>query len=72
MGMWNWLMGSKGAPHGDTAEDDFDFGNTIHIASHDFIGLRARSPNGRFTLAWADGGPDQSVPAGISCWMANG
>ncbi|AJA60650.1 tetratricopeptide repeat protein [Bradyrhizobium japonicum] len=60
MGMWNWLMGSKGAPHGDTAEDDFDFGNTIHIASHDFIGLRARSPNGRFTLAWADGGPDQS------------
>jgi hypothetical protein len=60
MGMWNWLIGSKDAPRGDTVEDDFDFGNTIHIASREFIGLRARSPNGRPTLAWADGGPDQS------------
>jgi hypothetical protein len=60
MGMWNWLTGSKDAPRGDTTEEYFDFGNTIHIASHDFFGLRARSPSGRFTLAWADGGPDQS------------
>ena len=60
MGMWNWLTGSKNVLRGDTAEEDFDFGNTIHIASHDFIGLRAHSPNGRFTVAWADGGPDQS------------
>lgn len=56
--MWNWLTGSKDTPHG-TTEEEFDFGSTIHIASHDFIGLRARSPSGRFTLAWADGGPDQ-------------
>jgi len=60
MGMWNWLTGSMDAPRGDADEEDFDFGNTIHIPSHNFIGLRARSPNGRFTLAWADGGPDQS------------
>lgn len=58
--MWNWLTGSKDARRGDADEEDFDFGNTIHIASHDFIGLRARSPNGRFTLAWADSGLDQS------------
>ncbi|MCK1619160.1 hypothetical protein IVA96_21730 [Bradyrhizobium sp. 159] len=58
--MWNWLTRSKNAPRGDADEEDFDFGNTIHIASHNFIGLRARSPNGRFILAWADGGPDQS------------
>jgi hypothetical protein len=58
--MWNWLTGSKDTPRGDTTEEEFDFGSTIHIASHDFIGLRARSPSGRFTLAWADGGPDQS------------
>ncbi|WP_247540327.1 tetratricopeptide repeat protein [Bradyrhizobium sp. 168] len=58
--MWNWLTGSKDAPRDDADEEEFDLGNTIHIASHDFIGLRARSPNGRFTLAWADGGPDQS------------
>jgi hypothetical protein len=58
--MWNWLIGSMDASRGDADEEDFDFGNTIHIASHNFIGLRVRSPNGRFTLAWADGGPDQS------------
>jgi len=60
MGMWNWLTGSGDAPLDDAADEDFAFGNTIHIPSHDFIGLCAKSPNNQFTLAWIDGGPDQS------------
>lgn len=61
MGIRDWFKGPGRAPAEEASEDDDAFfGNTIHIPSHDFIGMCARSSNKRFTLAWIDGGPDQS------------
>src|SRR6266852_5901740 len=57
MVMWDWLREAKASPQHD-AGDGEGFFNTIHIPSRDFVGLCARSPNKRFTLAWVDGGPD--------------
>jgi hypothetical protein len=63
MGLSDWLKGngqtaSRAEPESDI--DDEAFSNVIHIPSRNFIGLCTRSPNRRFTLAWLDGGPDQS------------
>jgi hypothetical protein len=60
MGIWNWIKGSGAPPPGDVEDENLFFGNTIHIAEHDFVGMCSRSPNKRFTLAWVDGGPDQA------------
>jgi hypothetical protein len=60
MGMFNLLKGSRVVPQDDEGTDDSVFGHTIHVPSHDFIGVCTRSRNNQFTLAWIDGGPDQS------------
>jgi hypothetical protein len=66
MGILNWLAGkSSAAPqqapaaNSGAAEDD-PFSRVIHIESLNFVGMSARSPSKRFTVAWADGGPDQA------------
>lgn len=67
MGPWSWLFGGKSgvapqnapSPVGD-ADDNGFLSNIVDIPSHKFMGLSAKSPNNRFTIAWADGGPDQS------------
>ncbi|WP_316233757.1 tetratricopeptide repeat protein [Bradyrhizobium sp. SZCCHNPS2010] len=42
-------------------EDDIGFARGfIRIPSRDFFGQSSKSPDGRYTLAWRDGGPDQS------------
>jgi hypothetical protein len=62
MGLWDKLFkGKAAAPASDIARDDIGFTNEfIRISSRDFFGSFCRSPNGRYILAWADGGPDQS------------
>jgi hypothetical protein len=60
MGMWNWITGSGAPPRVEAEDEDLFFGNTIHIAARDFIGMCSRSPNKRFTIAWVHGGPDQA------------
>jgi hypothetical protein len=42
------------------AGDNGLLSNVVDIPSRKFMGLSAKSPNNRFTIAWADGGPDQS------------
>ncbi|MGO3927360.1 hypothetical protein [Rhodopseudomonas pseudopalustris] len=68
MGLRNWLFGGSKAqvpkaadteaPNGKS--DDSIFGDIIDIPSRNFIGLSAKSPNRRFSIAWCDGGPNQS------------
>jgi hypothetical protein len=67
MGLWNFLFGggNGGNPNGsappDLTEGDGGFGRDIvNIPSSNFYGISSKSPNGRFTIAWVDGGPDQS------------
>src|SRR5271165_6895696 len=43
----------------DVADDGF-LSDIIHISSRNFVDQSTKSPNGRYTLAWSDGGPDQS------------
>lgn len=64
MGFWNWIKETDATPGDDGEGEDFGFGSTIHIAARDFIGVCSRSPNGRFTIAWVDGGPDQTRKGG--------
>lgn len=64
MGFWQTLFGSKEKEvlpplRKDGAVSGFG-GDFITIRSHDFYGLASRSPNGRYTIGWLDGGPDQS------------
>jgi hypothetical protein len=58
------LFGKKdeeAAPPASDADDGLSFGKDfITIPSHDFYGFSSRSPNGRYAIAWLDGGPDQS------------
>jgi hypothetical protein len=37
----------------------------INIPSRNFMGLSSKSPNGRFTIARMDGGPDRSRRGGF-------
>ena len=64
MGLWRALFGKKdeeAAPPARDSDDGLGFGKDfITIPSHDFYGYSSRSPNGRYTIAWLDGGPDQS------------
>jgi tetratricopeptide (TPR) repeat protein len=66
MGILNWLTDKGSAapqqtPAADAPVDGDDpFSSVIHIEALDFIGMCARSPSKRFTLAWVDGGPDQA------------
>jgi hypothetical protein len=62
MGLFGSLFGKKPAPeaHSPDASDDSLFGDVIDIPSRNFTGMSAKSPNGRFVIAWCDGGPDQS------------
>jgi hypothetical protein len=43
-----------------SVDDDDPLSRVIHIQALNFIGMCARSPNKRFTLAWVDSGPDQA------------
>lgn len=67
MGVWSSLFGggrlSRGAVRRASDIADVDIGiasDIITIPSRDFFGISSKSPNGRFTIAWSDGGPDQS------------
>jgi hypothetical protein len=67
MGFWNLLFGGgngagpKDPAPPDLTEGDGGFGRDIvNIPSRNFYGISSKSPNGRFTIAWVDGGPDQS------------
>lgn len=63
MGFWRALFGSKEevAPPPAREGRDSGFGRDfITLPSHDFYGVASCSPNGRYTIAWLDGGPDQS------------
>jgi hypothetical protein len=62
MGLLGSLFGKWDAP-ADIVPDATDHGfltDIIVIRSRDFVGPSAKSPNGRYTLAWCDGGPNQS------------
>lgn len=62
MSLFGSLFGKKDAAT-DVAPDATDGGllsDFIQIPSRDFFGPSVKSPNGRYTLAWCDGGPDQS------------
>lgn len=64
MGFWQALFGKRekeDATSVPEADDGQAFAKDfITIASHDFHGFSTRSPNGRYVIAWLDGGPDQS------------
>ncbi|MBX9822113.1 tetratricopeptide repeat protein [Afipia birgiae] len=63
MGLWGRLFGKhkQTSVASDIADNDIGFGDEfIQIPSRDFFGESSRSPNGRFTIAWTDGGPNQS------------
>ncbi|MBB5048528.1 hypothetical protein HNR60_003295 [Rhodopseudomonas rhenobacensis] len=62
MGLFGSLFGKKdaGAEAASDAADGSFLSDFINIPSRDFFGPFAKSPNGRYTLAWCDGGPDQS------------
>lgn len=64
MGLWRALFRKKeeeATPPAPEADGGLGFGKDfIKIRSHDFYGFSSRSPNGRYTVAWLDGGPDQS------------
>jgi hypothetical protein len=71
MGLWNLLFGKGRARNceaiipSDIADDDLGFASDIiNIPSRNFMGLSSKSLNGRFTIAWMDGGPDQSRRGG--------
>jgi len=65
MGFWRSLFGG---PYKPTVEETAAaapdgpslLNNIVDIPERKFVGLSARSPNGRYTLAWSDGGPDQT------------
>jgi hypothetical protein len=67
MGLWNFLFGggNSGSRNGsappELTEGDGGFGrDVVNIPSRNFYGISSKSSNGRFTIAWMDGGPDQS------------
>jgi hypothetical protein len=66
MGFLDWLSGKERPARQQagvdcrTDEDDGMFLNVIDIPSRNFIGICARSPSKRFTIAWIDGGPGQT------------
>jgi hypothetical protein len=66
MGLFSKLFKEKeAAPASDIADDDIGFGSRfVTIPSRNFFGPSCKSPNGRYTLVWADGGPDQSRRGG--------
>ncbi len=61
MGLFNWVLGQEPQSESDVEEDEIGFGRDfIRIPSRDFFGQSSKSPDGRYTLAWLDGGPNQS------------
>jgi hypothetical protein len=62
MGLLRALFGKKESVAEVDADvaDDGIFSHIVNIPARDFMGLSTQSPNGRYTLAWCDGGPDQS------------
>lgn len=62
MGLLSKIFGEKDAvPTSDIADDDIGIGSQfITVPSRSFFGPSCKSPNGRYTLAWVDGGPDQA------------
>ncbi len=61
MGLFNWVLGKETQPESDVEEDNIGFARDfIRIPSRDFFGQSSKSPDGRYTLAWLDGGPNQS------------
>jgi hypothetical protein len=66
MGLWNLLFGKgsarswKAPATSDVVDDNLGFASDIiNIPSRNFFGQSSKSPNGRFTIAWADGGPNR-------------
>lgn len=66
MRILDWLTGKAHPAHRNEpgvdgrAEDDTLFSDVIDIPSRKFIGMSSKSPNKRYTIAWCDGGPNQS------------
>lgn len=62
MGLFGWILGGRETqPEIDVENDDTGFaGDFVRIPSRDFFGRSSKSPNGRYMLAWLDGGPNQS------------
>ena len=62
MGFLSSLFGKK-PDAGEAAPDATDHGflrDIIEIPSRGFLGMSAKSPSGRYTVTWCDGGPDQA------------
>jgi hypothetical protein len=67
MGLLSWLTGTRPTeatdepptPSGAGERGDI-FSRLINVPSRNFAGISSQSPNKRFTIAWLDGGPDQS------------
>ena len=60
MGLLRALFGKKEEEAAPPARDAGFGKGFVTIPSHDFYGFSSRSPNGRYAVAWLDGGPDQS------------
>lgn len=65
MSFWKSLFRAKADAPPEATNPDASSGlgledNFIDIASRKFYGQSRRSLNGRYTIAWMDGGPDQS------------
>ncbi|SPP97826.1 conserved protein of unknown function [Bradyrhizobium vignae] len=62
MGLFGWISKGKTISAAcDIEDDNVGFASDIiRIPSRDFFGHSRKSPNGRYTIAWLDGGPDQA------------
>jgi hypothetical protein len=67
MGLLSWLTSTRPTeatdepPASSKAGERGDiFSRLINVPSRNFAGISSQSPNKRFTIAWLDGGPDQS------------
>jgi hypothetical protein len=62
MGLFGWIFrGTAISDASDIEEDNLGFpSDIIRIPARDFFGQARKSPNGRYTIAWLDGGPDQA------------